>query len=124
MTRTGTTTTVAALPDCQFCKDKAEYDFRTRYGAWAYGCERDWITYRESPRLGTGMAQHLVVEGEAEVDTPAEEIAQVIDEGEPVEFGERRGDPQDRLHRERERNNGPEVPDVLKGLVWKASDQT
>lgn len=45
---------------CDWCSARAEYDFKTCYGAWGYGCAQHWIAYRRYPTLGTGLGQHLV----------------------------------------------------------------
>lgn len=61
---------MAVLPRCDFCRQNgqettASYDFKTRQGPWAYGCERHWKQYRAENRLGTGIGQRLVlVKGE------------------------------------------------------------
>lgn len=57
---------VATLPLCDFCQTAgierpARYDFRTRYGPWAYGCGEHYDAHRGSERLGTGSGQLLVV---------------------------------------------------------------
>lgn len=59
---------VAVIPKCDFCRHPsggrkevpAQYDFKTRGGAWAYGCEEHWKKYRFYPDLGTGKGQKLV----------------------------------------------------------------
>jgi hypothetical protein len=52
-------------PRCDFCfangkHTPAEYDFRTAFGGWAYGCEAHWKWYRATEELGTGNGQRLV----------------------------------------------------------------
>jgi hypothetical protein len=53
--------TVTALPACDFGPEPAEYDFKTKFGPWANGCERHWKEMRAFPTLGTGQGQKLVV---------------------------------------------------------------
>jgi len=48
------------VPSCNFCSEPGEYDFPTRMGPWANGCEKHWIQYRTSAKLGTGMGQKWV----------------------------------------------------------------
>jgi hypothetical protein len=58
---------VSEIPLCNFCDQEGEptlgpYDFRTRFGAWANGCEAHWGLYRAEPGLGEGRAQLWVTE--------------------------------------------------------------
>lgn len=58
--------TVDKLPHCDFCardgnEFPAKYDFKTRMGPWANGCEGHWVYYRAFPALGTGKGQKLVL---------------------------------------------------------------
>lgn len=53
---------VAALPICNFCSEPALYDFKTKMGPWAYGCQGHFDIHRMYPDLGTGKGQKLVVE--------------------------------------------------------------
>lgn len=48
------TVKVSHKPKCDFCGIPAEYDFRTAYGPWAYGCKGCWIVHRLFEALGTG----------------------------------------------------------------------
>ncbi len=50
---------VESIPACDFCGDgtPGPYDFRTKLGPWANGCERHWIEMRAEPGLGVGIAQ-------------------------------------------------------------------
>lgn len=73
----GTITYITTPKDCDFCKDiaqkanlagqpeytinKAKYDFRTRHGYWANGCEAHWILNRRHETLGIGKGQQLVI---------------------------------------------------------------
>lgn len=58
---------MTTLPDCDFCKvsrrrvEKAEYDFKTNRGPWAYGCEVHYQLNRLYADLGTGKGQKLVL---------------------------------------------------------------
>ena len=52
---------VSSLPTCSFCNKKAEYDFSTIMGQWAYGCNDHWIQYRASGHLGLGLGQKLIL---------------------------------------------------------------
>jgi hypothetical protein len=53
---------VSVLPDCNFrpCENKAEYDFRTLDGRWAFGCEADYLANRMYETLGMGKGQRLI----------------------------------------------------------------
>lgn len=55
----GEVVVVSEIPACNFCSDGAPgpYDFATRMGPWANGCERHWQELRAAPRLGTGAGQ-------------------------------------------------------------------
>ena len=73
---------VTEIPDCNFCADgtPGPYDFATRMGPWANGCEAHWSQHRASPDLGVGKAQLWILEPEAEADdgeTPAEELGRL-----------------------------------------------
>ena len=48
------------LPQCNFCKEVAHYDFRTLNGSWTYGCEEHWRELRATEGLGLGEAQLLL----------------------------------------------------------------
>lgn len=50
------------MPRCDFCSAKAEYDFKTGMGPWAYGCKDHYWENRHFPNLGTGMGQKLVLD--------------------------------------------------------------
>lgn len=52
---------VAVLPRCNFCSQSAVYDFKTKTGPWAYGCEEHWEANRFYTGLGLGMGQRLEV---------------------------------------------------------------
>lgn len=60
----GKVVAVTELPDCNFCADgtPGPYDFATRMGPWANGCERHWLEHRASPDLGVGKAQLWIIE--------------------------------------------------------------
>lgn len=55
---------VSAIPPCNFCEDgtPGPYDFATRMGPWANGCEHHWKLYRAALGLGTGMGQLWITE--------------------------------------------------------------
>lgn len=55
-------TIVASLPDCDFCKDgtPAQYDAKTVIGPWAYMCSPHFDVMSVGV-LGTGFGQRLVV---------------------------------------------------------------
>lgn len=66
MAENGTIAFVNKLPLCDFCKDKginrpAEYDFKTRLGPWANGCEVHYRRYQLHTELGIGKGQKLEV---------------------------------------------------------------
>lgn len=53
---------VPEIPDCYFCGVEGKrvpgpYDFATRMGAWANGCEKHYHSYRAASGLGVGKAQ-------------------------------------------------------------------
>ena len=60
-------TTIRELPRCQAegCTALARYDFKTKFGPWAYACPKHWIELRAAPALGLGIGQFLVTEAEA-----------------------------------------------------------
>ena len=47
---------------CQFCGEDHEvwYDYKTKMGPWAYGCESCYSKTRMFLKLGTGMGQKYV----------------------------------------------------------------
>jgi hypothetical protein len=56
----GEVVVVSQIPSCDFCYDErtlGPYDFATRMGPWAHGCEEHWRLYRAAPRLGVGVGQ-------------------------------------------------------------------
>lgn len=55
----GEVVVVERIPECDFCSDgtPGPYDFATRMGPWAHGCEDHWRLYSASPTLGVGMGQ-------------------------------------------------------------------
>lgn len=55
---------VAKLPECNFCSEPALYDFKTKMGPWAFGCQKHFDIHRLFDTLGTGRGQKLVVEEE------------------------------------------------------------
>jgi hypothetical protein len=61
---------VQRLPDCDFCKHEegtrrpARYDFRTKRGAWANGCERHFKEQAATTVLGEGDGQRLLLPNE------------------------------------------------------------
>ncbi len=58
---------VTHIPDCDFCSDGTlgPYDFRTKMGPWANGCENHWKEHRAHPLLGVGHGQLWITKGEA-----------------------------------------------------------
>lgn len=61
MAQDGTVAYVTKLPDCDFCVQLAQYDFKTISAAWANGCETHYEVYRMHRELGVGKGQKLVV---------------------------------------------------------------
>lgn len=57
----GLVVALPALPTCDFCPGEAHYDFRTRFGPWAYGCEQHYLDNRAHDELGVGHGQRLIV---------------------------------------------------------------
>lgn len=55
---------VAELPDCNWCGDKAEYDFKTVMGPWGNGCQEHYVAFRAYGNLGTGKGQRLILDGQ------------------------------------------------------------
>lgn len=64
----GKVVVVPAIPDCNFCQDgtPGPYDFATKMGSWANGCERHWKRHRARPALGVGSGQLWITEDQAE----------------------------------------------------------
>lgn len=61
----GNVVRVKNLPPCDFClsggiERPARYDFRTKFGPWAYGCLKHFELHRASRLLGIGHGQLLV----------------------------------------------------------------
>jgi len=58
---------VEEIPPCNFCKDgtPGPYDFATRMGPWANGCELHWEIYRAGG-LGVGSGQLWITEEQAD----------------------------------------------------------
>jgi len=54
------------IPECQFCQDgtPGPYDFPTRMGPWANGCQMHWRQYRanRSEELGVGKGQLWILQ--------------------------------------------------------------
>ena len=61
--RPGHDVPVPELPSCDFCRDgtEAHWDFRTKMGPWANGCDRHFEEHRVSANTGVGFAQRLFV---------------------------------------------------------------
>lgn len=55
---------VPEIPACDFCADgePGPYDFATKMGPWANGCEEHWRLYAASPVLGVGSGQLWITE--------------------------------------------------------------
>lgn len=55
------------IPDCNFCQDgtPGPYDFATRMGSWANGCEKHWQQYRAGS-LGVGSGQLWITEDQVD----------------------------------------------------------
>jgi hypothetical protein len=51
---------VSELPKCNFCDEHARYDGATSFGAWAFMCQKDWLSYGVG--LGLGKGQLLLVD--------------------------------------------------------------
>lgn len=47
------------MPKCNFCKNPAIYDGKTKFGPWAYMCEHHFK--EKGIRLGIGFGQKLAV---------------------------------------------------------------
>ncbi len=58
---------VTAIPACNFCTDgtPGPYDFRTKMGPWANGCEAHYQEHRAHPHLGVGHGQLWITKEEA-----------------------------------------------------------
>jgi hypothetical protein len=72
MAQNSTIAYVTELPECYFCKNtgtqsekdspaKAEFDFRTKTGPWAFACMAHYEANRMYPTLGLGKGQRLEV---------------------------------------------------------------
>lgn len=55
---------VPQLPKCDFCIAPATYDFKTRMGPWANGCEAHWHQHAQYWTTGVGMGQRLITDEE------------------------------------------------------------
>jgi hypothetical protein len=61
---------VERLPECDFCRAEegvrrpARFDFRTRSGPWANGCQRHFEREAATQVLGTGNGQRLLLPNE------------------------------------------------------------
>jgi hypothetical protein len=53
---------VTEIPKCDFCSDRGPYDFKTRMGPWAHGCNAHWREFRANPGFGVGKAQLWITE--------------------------------------------------------------
>jgi len=68
---------VDKIPTCWFCEHEGvlgvpgPYDFATRMGAWANGCEAHWRRYSATGMLGTGRGQLWVTADQVEADEVA-----------------------------------------------------
>lgn len=49
---------------CNWCENRAHYDFKTYIGPWAYACSEHWEKYRLYPETGLGMGQRLILPSE------------------------------------------------------------
>ena len=66
MPKNGTIAYLSKAPGCDFClksgrQTPAKYDFLTRLGSWAYGCEAHWTEYRVFEDLGIGKGQIIEI---------------------------------------------------------------
>ena len=61
MAKNGTVALVTKLPTCNFgpCPIPAQYDFKTEFGPWAFGCLSHYVENRHYPDLGVGKGQEL-----------------------------------------------------------------
>jgi len=57
---------VPSIPQCNFCEKPGPYDFATRMGPWANGCEQHWRMYRQGPTLGVGQAQLWITDDQVD----------------------------------------------------------
>ena len=66
--KAGQIVVVPSIPDCNFCENgtPGPYDFATRMGPWANGCEKHWRQYAARPVLGTGSGQLWITESEVD----------------------------------------------------------
>jgi hypothetical protein len=68
----GKVVVVSSIPDCYFCWEQSKkhvpgpYDFATRLGPWANGCEYHWRLLRAAPDLGVGAGQLWITEDQVE----------------------------------------------------------
>lgn len=56
----GVVVAVKSLPSCDFCPERAHFDFATKMGPWANGCVSHYYEFRAASSLGTGKGQRLV----------------------------------------------------------------
>jgi hypothetical protein len=50
---------VSVIPKCDFCSKPARFDFKTKMGPWANGCDEHYLQHRAFADLGTGKGQEL-----------------------------------------------------------------
>jgi hypothetical protein len=97
MSRSGTTTYVTALPECDIHKYvlgtpgiTAKYDKRTRTGQWGYVCEGCFLTETDG-QLGTGYGQELIL-GERPTPDRQTEVAAALAAGDLAALEDAIGD--------------------------------
>ena len=62
MTKKHTEIIVTSFPKCDFCKEEAVYDGRTRMGGWANMCPYHFKLYGVGLGLGRGQKRVIVAE--------------------------------------------------------------
>lgn len=59
------------IPECDYCKtlrklnkhheiQPGPFDFASKQGPWAHGCEEHWRMFRAAPDLGVGKGQFWI----------------------------------------------------------------
>lgn len=87
--KSGTLAYVSVVPECDFCgtnHQEALYDFKTKMGPWAFGCEAHYVANRAHPELGIGKGQKLVLRvplmkcSKCEYVLPKSEVSDIVRE--------------------------------------------
>lgn len=53
---------VDEIPKCDFCDMPGHWDFGTKFGPWAHGCNKHFVEHRRASGTGVGKAQLWVTD--------------------------------------------------------------